>query len=194
MNKFGTALGILATSLVLPAQAQTVSVRDLDEGGAQAVLQSAKASAQQRHAPSAIAVVDRAGDLLAFLRMDGVRPDSANLAIEKARTAARLERPTAEIEDNINQGRTAFVTAGIMSLRGGVPVRVDGQVAGGVGVAGLSKETDTEIAASAAVALNASAKAARRSTDQFVPHAPASAQFQATAASATKHRCGRPHT
>jgi glc operon protein GlcG len=84
------------------------------------VLQTAKDSAQRRNAPSAIAVVDAAGDLLAFRRMDGVRPASADLAIAKARTAARLQRPTAEIEDNINRGRTAFVTTDIMALRGGV--------------------------------------------------------------------------
>jgi len=54
-------------------------------------------------------VVDAAGDLLAFQRIDGVRPASEDLAIAKARTAARLHRPTAEIEDNINQGRTEFV-------------------------------------------------------------------------------------
>jgi glc operon protein GlcG len=92
--------------------------------------------------------------------MDGVRPDSVDLAIGKARTAARLQRATAEIEDNINRGRTAFVTAGIMAVRGGMPVRLDGQVVGAVGVAGSSKETDTEIAAGAAAALNAPAKAA----------------------------------
>src|SRR5260370_1512834 len=68
------------------------------------ILQAAKESAQQRNAPSAIAVVDPAGDLLAFQRMDNVRPASADLAIEKARTAARLQRSTTEIEDNINQG------------------------------------------------------------------------------------------
>jgi glc operon protein GlcG len=50
--------------------------------------------------------------------MDGVRLASADLAIDKARTAARLQRSTAEIEDNINQGRTAFVTAGILVLHG----------------------------------------------------------------------------
>jgi glc operon protein GlcG len=66
----------------------------LDQTGAQTVLQAAKEIAQQRNAPSAIAVVDRAG-LLAFQRMDGVRPASADLAIQKARTAARLQRPTA---------------------------------------------------------------------------------------------------
>jgi glc operon protein GlcG len=128
----------------------------LDQTGAQTVLQAAKESAQRRNAPSAIAVVDPAGDLLAFLRMDGVRPASADLAIEKARTAARLRRPTAEIEDNINNGRTAFVTADIMALRGGVPIHVSGEVVGAVGVAGLSKETDTEIATTAAAALSPS--------------------------------------
>src|SRR4029077_11358833 len=154
MTKFGIAFGILATVFYLPAKAQTISVTILDQAGAQTVLQAARESAQQRNAPSAIAVVDPAGDLLAFQRMDGVRPASADLAIEKARTAARLRRPTEEVEDNINRGRTAFVTAGIAALRGGVPISVNGQVVGAVGVAGLSKETDTGIANTAAAALS----------------------------------------
>src|ERR1700682_4752821 len=158
MTKLVITVGILATVFCLPAEAQTVSVMILDQAGAQTVLQSAKESARQRNAPSAIAVVDPAGDLLAFQRMDGVRPASADLAIQKARTAARLQRPTAEIEDNINQGRTAFVTAGIMALRGGIPVRVNGEVVGAVGIAGLSKKTDTEIARTAAAAVSPSPK------------------------------------
>ena len=158
MTKLGITVGILATVFCLPAEAQTISVMVLDQAGAQTVLQSATESAQQRNAPSAIAVVDPAGDLLAFQRMDGVRPASTALAIQKARTAARLQRPTAEIENNINQGRTAFVTARIVALRGGMPVRVDGEVMGAVGVAGLSKETDTEIAKTAAAALSPSPK------------------------------------
>ena len=158
MTKLWIAVGILAMVFCLPAEAQTISVMTLDQAGAQTVLQSATESAQQRNAPSAIAVVDPAGDLLAFQRMDGVRPASTDLAIQKARTAARLQRPTAEIENNINQGRTAFVTARIVALRGGMPVRVDGEVMGAVGVAGLSKETDTEIAKTAAAALSPSPK------------------------------------
>jgi glc operon protein GlcG len=161
MTKFGIGVGILATVVCLSAGAQTINVLALDQAGAQTVLQAAKASAQQRNAPSAIAVVDPAGDLLAFQRMDGVRPLSADLAIEKARTAARLQRPTAEIEDNIDRGRTAFVTADIVALRGGMPIRANGEVVGAVGVAGLEKETDTEIANIAAAALNSSSKAAR---------------------------------
>src|SRR6266436_1126208 len=158
MSKLVIGVGVLATVSCLSVGAQTISVTILDQAGAQMVLQAAKDSAQQRHAPSAIAVVDPAGDLLAFQRMDGVRPASADLAIEKARTAARLQRPTAEIEDNINRGRTAFVTADIVALRGGMPVRLNGQVVGAVGIAGFSKETDTEIANTAAAALSPSPK------------------------------------
>jgi glc operon protein GlcG len=152
--KVAIGVGILATIFCSPVGAQTVSQLALDQAGSQTVMQAAKESAQRRNAPSAIAVVDPAGDLLAFQRMDRVRPASADLAIEKARTAARLQRPTAEIEDNINHGRTAFVTADIMALRGGMPIRVNGEVVGAVGVAGLSKETDTEIANTAAAALS----------------------------------------
>src|SRR5258707_11446514 len=155
MTKLGLSVGMLATLFCFSVGAQTVNVMTLDQAGAQTVLQAARESAQQRNAPSAIAVVDPAGDLLAFQRMDGVRPASAELAIEKARTAARLQRPTEEIEDNINRGRTAFGTAGIVALRGGAPIRVDGKVVGAVGVAGLSKETDTGIANIAAAVLGA---------------------------------------
>jgi glc operon protein GlcG len=156
MTKLRISVGILAAVFCLSVKAQTIDVMALDQDGAQTVLQAAKECAQQRNAPSAIAVVDPAGDLLAFQRMDGVRPASADLAIEKARTAARLRRPTAEIEDSINEGRTAFVTANIAALRGGVPIRVSGEVVGAVGVAGLSKEIDAEIANTAAAALSPS--------------------------------------
>lgn len=153
MTKLAASVGLLVAVLSFSASAQTIQVRSLDQAGAEIVLQAAKENARKRGAPSAIAVVDAAGDLLAFERMDGVRPASAELAIQKARTAARLQRPTQEIEDNINQGRTAFITAGIMSLRGGMPIRVNGEVVGALGIAGRSKEMDTEIAKEAAASV-----------------------------------------
>ena len=162
MTKLGISVGILATVFCLSVSAQTINVMTLDQAGAQTVPQAARERAQQRNAPSAIAVVDPAGDLLAFQRMDGVRPASAELAIEKARTAARLQRPTEEIEDNINRGRTAFVTADIVALRGGMPIRAKGEVVGAVGIAGLSKETDTEIANTAAAGLDPLPKTVQR--------------------------------
>ena len=161
MVRLGLSLAISAALFCQTAEAQTISVTVLNQAGAQTVLQAAKESAQRRNAPSAIAVVDFAGDLLAFQRMDNVRSASADLAIEKARTAARLQRPTAETEDSINRGRTAFVTADIMALRGGMPVRVNGEVVGAVGIAGLSKETDVGIVTTAAAVLSAASKKVR---------------------------------
>ena len=151
-------IAVILAAFCVPAEAQTLMVTVLNEAGAQIVLKAAEESARQKSAPSAIAVVDPAGDLLAFQRMDGVRPDSVDLAIQKARTAARLRRSTAAIEDSIDHGRTAFVTAGIAALRGGVPVLLDGQVLGAVGVAGLNKDTDTAISETAAMSLAATAK------------------------------------
>lgn len=156
MKTLGFSIGMLATFFCFSVGAQTATVVTLDQAGAKKVLHAAEENAVQRNATAAVAVVDPAGDLLAFQRMDGVRPASVDLAIEKARTAARLQRPTEEIEDNINRGRTAFVTAGIAALRGGVPIRVNGQVVGAVGVASLSKEADTAIANAAATMLNPS--------------------------------------
>lgn len=153
MTKLAASVGLLVAVLSFSANAQTIQVRSLDQAGAEIVLQAAKENARKRNAPSAIAVVDAAGDLLAFERMDGVRPASAELAIQKARTAARLQRPTQEIEDSVNQGRTAFITAGIMSLRGGMPIRVNDEVVGALGIAGKSKEMDTEIAKEAAASV-----------------------------------------
>src|SRR5207253_8296495 len=106
MTKLGISVGILATVFCLSAGAQTVNMMALNQAGAQTVLQAAKESAQQRNAPSAIAVVDAAGDLLAFQRMDGVRPASADLASEKGRTAARLQRATERIGTRVKQSRT----------------------------------------------------------------------------------------
>jgi glc operon protein GlcG len=130
------AAGLLATIFAASSGAQTLQVNVLSQAGAQKVLQIAEE----------------------IERMDGTRAASAELAIAKARTAARLQRPTSETEDNINEGRTAFVTAGIMSLRGGMPISINGEVVGAVGIAGKSKETDTEIAKAAAEALGSAAK------------------------------------
>jgi glc operon protein GlcG len=66
MTKLRISVGILATVFCLSVKAQTIDVMALDQDGAQTVLQAAKECAQQRNAPSAIAVVDPAGDLLAF--------------------------------------------------------------------------------------------------------------------------------
>jgi len=122
----------------------------LSEAGAVRGLHEAESRAIAGHAPSAIAVVDGSGMLLAFVRMDGVRPGSIALAIGKARSAALMQRPTSELEDNVAKGRTALATEGLTALRGGAPIMIHGACVGAIGVAGLNKDQDAAIAAEVA--------------------------------------------
>ena len=130
----------------------TLTVKTISESGAQQVLIAAEHEAEKLHAPCAIAVVDGSGILVAFLKMDGVRSGSPDLAIGKARTSALLQRPSAETEANVDNGRLAFATAGLMTLRGGVPLMAGKQVVGAVGVASLNKDNDVTKAQAAAAA------------------------------------------
>lgn len=98
---------------------------------------------------AAIAVVDAQGELLAFLRTDGCRLPSINIAIHKAFTAAREQRPSREIGQASRD--EAFPMTNFGDLRyvgwgGGVPVVVDGRVAGGIGVSGLPEAEDMALA------------------------------------------------
>jgi glc operon protein GlcG len=120
-----------------------------------------KNQAEKLYAPCAIAVVDASGGLVAFLKMDGVRAGSPDLAIGKARTSALLERSSADTENNVDNGRLAFVTAGLMRLRGGVPLMVGEKVVGAVGVAGLNKDNDVTIAEVEAAAFASLSKGRR---------------------------------
>jgi uncharacterized protein GlcG (DUF336 family) len=102
----------------------------------------------------AIAIVDDGGHLLNFTRLDGAPPISAYIAPEKARAAALGRRETKIYEDMINQGRSAFLSAPLQGmLEGGVPIYVDGQVVGAVGVSGVKSGEDAQIARAGVAAL-----------------------------------------
>lgn len=139
-------------SLPALAQAPTVPLKVISEAGAQRALAAAEQEAEKLHAPCAIAVVDSSGILVAFLKMDNVRAGSPDLAIGKARTSALLQRPSGETETNVDNGRVAFITSGLMTLRGGFPLLSGKQVVGAIGVASLNKDNDVTIAQSAAAA------------------------------------------
>ncbi|TLF48176.1 hypothetical protein FEI13_13740 [Halomonas urmiana] len=101
-----------------------------------------------------IAVADDGGHLLGLRRLDGAPPFSANVAGEKARNAAIGRKETQVFEDMINNGRTAFVTAPMQALlAGGVPVIVEGQVAGSVGISGVTPPQDVQVAKAAVAVL-----------------------------------------
>ncbi|AHF68380.1 MULTISPECIES: heme-binding protein [Pseudomonas] len=103
-----------------------------------------------------IAVVDDGGHLLAFERLDGAAAISSYISMEKARTSALGRRESKGYEEMVNGGRTAFLSAPLLtSLEGGVPVIIDGQVIGAVGVSGVKADQDAQVAKAGIAALNA---------------------------------------
>lgn len=118
------------------------------------ILAAARAEAQRNQWAVSIAVVDDGGHPLALERLDGCAPASAYIATEKARSAALGRRETKGYEEMVNGGRTAFVTAPLLtSLEGGVPVVLDGQVIGAVGVSGVRAGEDAQVASAGVAAL-----------------------------------------
>lgn len=118
------------------------------------ILDAARAEAEKNKWAVAIAVVDDGGHLLSLLRLDGCAPIGAYIATEKARTAALGRRESKVYEDMINGGRTAFLSAPLVgTLEGGVPVIVDGQVIGAVGVSGVKADQDAQVAKAGAAVL-----------------------------------------
>lgn len=122
---------------------------------ARRVAAAAEAEAMANHWAVAIAVVDDGGHLLCLQRLDGAPPISAQIAPAKARTAALGRRESKVYEDMINQGRVSFLSApGLPGmLEGGVPILVDGECVGAVGVSGVKSGEDAQIARAGVAAL-----------------------------------------
>src|SRR5262245_17266123 len=117
--------------------------------GARTVITAAAAEAKKLNAPGGvIAVVDDGGNLMALERLDGTFAAGANVSIGKARTAVLFKKPTKVFEDIIKNGRTSMVALNDFTpLQGGIPITLDGEVIGGVGVSGAaSAQQDEELA------------------------------------------------
>jgi glc operon protein GlcG len=119
------------------------------------ILAAARTEAQNNQWAVTIVVVDDGGHPLALERLDGCAPIGAYIATEKARTSALGRRESKGYEDMVNGGRQAFLSAPLLtSLEGGVPIVVDGQVIGAVGVSGVKAEQDAQVAKAGAHCLN----------------------------------------
>lgn len=120
------------------------------------ILDAARAEAERNKWAVAIAIVDDGGHLLAALRLDDAAPISAYIAVEKARTSALGRRESKQYEDMVNAGRSAFLSAPLVtSLEGGVPLIAQGQIVGAIGVSGVKADQDAQIAKAGAQSLNA---------------------------------------
>jgi len=127
--------------------------------GTRAVLAAAHRRAEEIHCPMNIAVVDEGAHLLAFERMDGAKPSSIVIALVKAQSAAMRRAPTgpAMSGENVNVPLTLGLAAASPTdqtpIRGGVPLVVDGQTVGAIGVSAGTEDQDLDVARAGAAAL-----------------------------------------
>lgn len=127
--------------------------RKLTHDGAMAALRGAMDQALAMGVPQCIAVVDDGGNLMAFVRMTGAKFLSIQTAQHKAITAADRRVPTGGIDPG-HEMKLSMVTGGrLTNLKGGLPIVVDGDVVGGIGVSSGTGEEDLEVAAAGVSAI-----------------------------------------
>ncbi len=147
LKRLITAVAALSLCLFsLSAGAQVIERKTLSLEAANKIIAGAIAEAKANNWLVNIAIVDEAGHLLSFQRMDGSIYGSVDVAIGKARTASLFRRPTKVLEEAAKT-RPAIVTLpnGVL-MQGGVPVIVNGQTVGAIGVSGVTSQQDEQIA------------------------------------------------
>src|SRR6266852_6204959 len=128
-----------------------VNVENAKKAAAAALAEARKANWRM-----AVAVVDTGGVLVYYEKMDNTQIGSADLAIEKARTAVRFKRPTKVFQDAVAGGGAGLRILGLpgaVPIEGGVPLVMDGQIVGAIGVSGDSSDHDGICAQAAASTL-----------------------------------------
>lgn len=124
---------------------------------------AAEAEAKKHNWPVAIAIVDNAGHLVAFHRLDNTQLGSIEVALGKAKTSVLFRRPTKSFEDTLAQGGSGLrvLRSSATPVEGGLPILQDGKIIGGIGVSGVRPNQDGEVATAAVKAFE-TPKAAKR--------------------------------
>jgi uncharacterized protein GlcG (DUF336 family) len=128
-----------------------MTVKRLDLADAGVLLAGARSKAKEIGVPMCIAITDEGGNLVAFERMDGGKVTSITIAIDKAFTAAGAKKATHEYGEVSQPGKPVYGIASaiggrLMVVGGGLPVLVDGEVVGGIGVSSGTPMQDREVA------------------------------------------------
>jgi len=106
---------------------------------------AAEAEAKKNNWNVTIAIVDDGGHVLLLTRMDGTAPVTAEIATQKSRSAAIARRSTKVTEDRIAAGRIALLRMPPLPVQGGLPIMVQGDCAGGIGVSGVQSHEDEQV-------------------------------------------------
>lgn len=130
---------------------KTKSVMTLED--AKRVALAAEREALAHNWPVVIAIVDEGGHLL-YLQRDQAQLGSIEVAITKAKTALLFRRPTKLWEDIVTSGRVGYANMpGVIAVEGGIPLMVENEIVGAIGVSGVTAAEDGQIAAAGAAAL-----------------------------------------
>jgi len=136
---------LMITMSLFAAQPATRQVLTLEI--AKQVAAAAAAEAAANKWTVVVAIMDEGGNLMYLERADDTQIGSIQVAQEKARSAVAFKRPTKVFEDAVAGGRTAIVKLpGAMPVEGGIPLMLNGRVAGAIGVSGVTSQQDGQIA------------------------------------------------
>ena len=147
------AAGALATSF---AQMSNPYGAPISLENAKKAAAPALAEAEKNHWNMAVAIVDPSGNLVYYEKMDNTQLGSANVAIDKARSAALYKRPTKAMQDALAAGGEALRILrlqGAVPVEGGIPLVMDGKIVGAIGVSGAASAQDAQCAKAGADAI-----------------------------------------
>ena len=114
---------------------------------AKIITAAAESEARRNDWPVVIAIVDDGAHLLHLLRLDNTQFGSIDVAIQKARAAIAFRRPTKVWEEHISDGRMRYLgLPGTLPIEGGLPITINGQFIGAIGVSGVRSNQDAQIA------------------------------------------------
>jgi len=106
---------------------------------------AAEAEARRNKWNVAIAILDDGGHLLHLVRMDGATPANAEIAEQKARTAATTRRSSKMWEERVAGGRLVMMKMPVLPVQGGLPIMFEGTCVGGIGASGVQSHEDEQI-------------------------------------------------
>jgi len=150
-----SALLLSTVAVVAQAQVQTYGP-NITLAQAKVVLAAAEAEATKQNFNVAVAVVDTAGNLVAFSKGDNTQIASVNVSQGKAYTAVGFKRPTKALQDTLAAGGVGLRTLtleGVVAAEGGIPLVLNGQIVGAIGVSGMTSEQDGIVATAGVAAL-----------------------------------------
>jgi glc operon protein GlcG len=157
MIKRSLCLGALTLLTFTVADAQTMNYgTSINLDTAKKVTAPAVAEARKSQLTMVVAIVDTAGDLVYLERMDDTQVGSVDVAIGKARSAARFKRPTKAFQDALaagGEGLRILALQGAVPVDGGVPLVIGGKIVGAIGVSGGTSAQDGQVAAAGVAAI-----------------------------------------